>query len=206
VYTRELPKAERLALLASVALGLTDEDEPRPDLRALTEGTVAAIFADVLSLVEVEIELQEEATASGPSGRVRLRPLRQMVLTVADRVVIDRGPLRADSGGDALVECSDLIEELRDRILGDNRANLVGDAFLDLDSVVGDDLKEQLGKADNYFSAVPIEPTRAGLEDIRASLRRMGRRPCGEAMLSWGPDTKFPGPDHICVAEDCLVN
>jgi hypothetical protein len=35
----ELPKAERLALLASVANGLTDEDAPCPDLTALTKGT-----------------------------------------------------------------------------------------------------------------------------------------------------------------------
>jgi len=41
----EIPKVERLALLASVAKGLTDEDKPCPDLTAVTEGTVAAIFA-----------------------------------------------------------------------------------------------------------------------------------------------------------------
>jgi hypothetical protein len=52
------PKAERLALLATVAKGLTDEHEPCPDLTALTEGTVAAIFAHLLYLTEVEIELQ----------------------------------------------------------------------------------------------------------------------------------------------------
>ncbi len=51
-----LAKAERLALLASVARGLTDEDEPCPDLTALTEGTIAAIFAHTLYLIEVEIE------------------------------------------------------------------------------------------------------------------------------------------------------
>ena len=36
----EIPKAERLALLASVAKGLTDEDEPCQDLTAFAEGTV----------------------------------------------------------------------------------------------------------------------------------------------------------------------
>ena len=43
----ELSKAERLALLASVARGLTDEGEPCPELTALSEGTVAAIFAHI---------------------------------------------------------------------------------------------------------------------------------------------------------------
>ena len=63
----ELPKAERLAFLATVAKGLTDEDEPCPDLTALTEGTVAAIFAHIRYHIEVEIEFQEEAIASRSS-------------------------------------------------------------------------------------------------------------------------------------------
>ena len=58
-----LPKAERLALLASAAKGLMDEDAPCPDLTALTEGTVAAIFAHFSYLIEVEIENQEEGIA-----------------------------------------------------------------------------------------------------------------------------------------------
>ena len=47
----------------------------------------------------------------------------------------------------------------------------------------------QLGIAEDYFSAVPIEPTRAGLEEIRASLRRICRRP-----RAWGADAVV-GPD-----------
>ncbi|MBV8129295.1 MAG: hypothetical protein JO114_16740 [Planctomycetaceae bacterium] len=112
----DLPKAERLALLATVAKGLTDEDEPCPDLTALTEGTVAAIFAHIRYHIEVEIELEEEVSASGSSGRGRSRPLRDMVLAAADQVGIERGPLHAESGGDALAEWSDLLNELRDRM------------------------------------------------------------------------------------------
>jgi hypothetical protein len=179
----ELPKADRLALLASVAKGLTDEDEPCPDLTALTEGTVAAIYAHILYLIEVEIELQEEAMASGSSLRVRSRTLRQMALAAADQVGIDRRSLRVKSGSDWLVEWSELIDELRDRILWDDRDYLAGDAFLDLDPAVGDALKEQLGIAEDYFSAAPIEPTPAGIEEIRASLRRICRRP-----RAWGAD------------------
>ena len=53
-----LPKAERLALLALVAKGLTDKDEACPDLTALTEGTVAAIFAHILYLARFTHELR----------------------------------------------------------------------------------------------------------------------------------------------------
>ncbi len=189
-----LPKAERLALLATVAKGLTDEDAPCPDLTAITEGTVAAILAHMLYLIEVEIDLQEEAMASWSFRRVRSRKLRQMVLTAADQVGIDRSPLRVDSGSDALTEWSDLIDELRDRILWDDRDYLAGDVFLDLDPAVSDALQEQLGIAEDYFSAAPVEPARGGLEEIRASLRRICRRARawgGDAVV--GPDTHISG-------------
>jgi hypothetical protein len=42
-----LRKSERLTLLAQVARGLHDEDAPCPDLTALTEDAVAAIFAHI---------------------------------------------------------------------------------------------------------------------------------------------------------------
>jgi hypothetical protein len=190
----DLPKSERLALLATVAKGLTDEDEPCPDLTALTEGAIAAIFAHIRSHIEVEIELREETMASGRPRRVRSRTLRQMVLAAADQVGIDRRPLRAESGRDALEEWSDLIDDLGDRILWDDRDYLAGDAFLDLDPAVGDALKEQLGIEDDYYSAAPVEPTPAGLEEIRACLRRICRRPRawgGDAVA--GPDTTISG-------------
>ena len=64
-----------------------------------------------------------------------------------------------------------------------------GIIFLDLDPAVGDTLKDQLGIAEDYFSAAPIQPTPAGLEEIRASLRRICRRP-----RAWGGDV-VEGPD-----------
>jgi hypothetical protein len=185
----DLSKVERLALLATVAKGLTDEHQPCPDMTALTEGTVAAIFAHILYLIEAEIELEEEAMASGRPQRVRSRTLRKMVLAAADQIGIECGPLRARSGSGELKEWSDLIDELRDRILWDDRDYLAGDAFLDLDPAMGDALKEQLGIEDDYYSAAPVDPTPAGLKEIRATLRRICRRP-----LAWGGDA-VAGPD-----------
>ena len=164
----------------------TDEAEPCPDLTALTEGTVAAIFAQTRYHIEAEIELQEEAIASGSSGRVRSRPLLGMVLAAAEQVGIDRGLLHAESGSDALAEWSDLIDELRDRIRWDDRDYLAGDAFLELDPAVGDALKEQLGIAEDYYSAAPVDATAAGLEEIRVSLRRICRRRRGLGRRFYG--------------------
>src|SRR4051812_19872002 len=60
-----LRKPERLALLAHVARGLHDEGEPCPDLTALSEGTVAAVFAQLRYLIAIEIET--EGDCIGPS-------------------------------------------------------------------------------------------------------------------------------------------
>jgi hypothetical protein len=54
---------------------------------------------------------------------------------------------------------------------------------------VDDALKDQLEIAEDYFSATPFESTRAGLEEIRASLRRICGRP-----RAWGADAVV-GPD-----------
>ncbi len=82
-----------------------------------------------------------------------------------------------------LLNQGDLIDEWRDRILWDDRDYLAGDVFLDLDPAVGDALREQLGIEDDDSSAAPVEPTRAGLQEILASLCRICGRP-----LAWGGD------------------
>jgi hypothetical protein len=116
----ELPKVERLALLASAAKGLTDENSPCPDLTALTEGTVAAIFAHLSYLIEVEVEIQEEGIGPDRSDGLRSHPLREMVLASASHVRLGCGHLTAERGSNALVAWSELIQTLRDRILWDD--------------------------------------------------------------------------------------
>jgi hypothetical protein len=101
---------------------------------------------------------------------------------------------RAERGSDAPVPWSDLIDELRDRILWVDRDYLAGDAFLDLDPAVGDALKEQLGMEDDYDRAPPVDRTPAGLREIRATLRRICCRPRalgGDAVAE--PDTTISG-------------
>lgn len=66
-----LRKRERLVLLAQVARGLRDEGEPCPDLTALMEGTVAAVFAQLRYLIAIEIETgphRPVVPEGGPGG------------------------------------------------------------------------------------------------------------------------------------------
>jgi hypothetical protein len=191
----ELPKAERLALLARVAKGLCDEGELCPDLTALTEGTVAAVFAHLLYLIEVEMELIEDwGGGSHLTGRNQPISVREMVLAAARQVDLDFGSLVPECGSDEIEAWSDLIDALRDRILWDDGDYLAGIALLDIDPDLACALKEQLGIPHDYYSAVPFEPTRRGLEDVRASLRRICGRPQGwGSNLVGGSDTAASG-------------
>src|ERR1017187_2533771 len=76
-----LRKPERLALLAQVARGLHDEGEPCPDLTALMEGTVAAVFAQLRYLIVIEIETEAERV--GPSSPREDRAARPRHLVLA---------------------------------------------------------------------------------------------------------------------------
>jgi hypothetical protein len=155
-----------------------------PDLRPLTEGTVAAICAHLLYHIEVEIEIQEDwGGPSHPAGEIQSISLREMVLATAKQLELNCGRLVPKSSSHEIKEWSDLIDVLRDRILWDDRDYLAGSFFLDLDPDLGCTLKEQLGIPEDYYSAVPVEPTRRGLEDVRASLRRICGRP-----QAWGSD------------------
>jgi hypothetical protein len=75
-----------------------------------------------------------------------------MAVAAADQVGIDPRPLRAKTDSEALAEWSEFIDELRDRILWDDRDYLAGDVFLDPDPATGDALKEQLGIKDCYYA------------------------------------------------------
>jgi hypothetical protein len=119
-----------------------------------------------LSRVWDDVKMSEEDVGidSRSYGGSRPLPLGDLVLASAGQVGINFGHLRAESGCDALVAWSELIDTLRDRILSDDRDYLIGDAFVDLDPSLGDALKAQLGIPEDYFSSAPVEPTRAGLE------------------------------------------
>jgi hypothetical protein len=151
-----------LALLAQVARGLHDEEAPCPDLTALTEGTIPAIFAHLRYRTEVEVEaeaaLSRRSTSPGEDCTERTRHL---VLASLHEVDPDRELPLPDS--DDVGEWRDQLDILMDRIL-DDRDYLAGSLYLDADPVLGRDLKERLGIADDYYVAIPPDPAPGELE------------------------------------------
>jgi hypothetical protein len=182
-----LRKPERLALLAMVTRGLNAADEPCPDLTALTDATIAAVFAQIRYLIRVEIE--EERMAWDDRSTVRASWSRELVLDAAREVYPDRETPFPQADSDDLKEWFDLVDFLLDRIL-DDRDYLAGNAFLDADPALSRALKAQLGIPEDYFSAIPTNPTPEALESIRNDLRRICERP-----RAWSRTT-------VCTLED----
>lgn len=169
-----LSKPERLMLLAEVARGLHDRDEPSPDLTVLTESTVAAVFAQVRYLIEVEIDAECEGLEDCFTDRSS-RP-REMVLAAVREVYPDRDAPLPRADGDDLVVWFGLVNFMLDRIL-DDRDYLAADIFLDADPARSRTLKAQLGIPIDYFTAIPPTSSRQELAAIRVHLRRICRRP-----------------------------
>ena len=170
-----LRKSERLALLAQVARGLHDEDAPCPDLTALTEGTIAAVFAHFRHLIEVEVEAgAAENGESISAGEDRSEQTRHLVLAALREIDPDRELPRLDSGD--VGAWGRQLDFLMDRILED-RDYLAGSLFFDADPDLSRVLKSRLGIADDYYAATPPDPLGGELEVARDHLRRICGRP-----------------------------
>src|SRR5208283_2723796 len=163
-----LRKPERLALLAQVARGLRDEGEPCPDLTALMEGTVAAVFAQLRYLIAIEIESDADRVGPSAANGARGGTPRHLVLAAIREANPDRE--LPSSGSSDLTVWSALLDSLLDRILED-RDYLAGSLFLDADP--SRSLKALLGIPHDYFTAIPPDPTLEELERVRADLRRI---------------------------------
>jgi hypothetical protein len=183
-----LRKSERLALLAQVASGLYDEDAPCPDLTALTEGTIAAVFSHLRYLIRIEIEAEAaERDGSTSPGEDRGESTRHLVLAALHEVDPDRELPLPDS--DDVGEWRNQLDFLLDQIL-DDRDYLAASLFVDAAPDLGRDLKNRLGIADDYYAAIPPDPAPEELEVARDHLRRICGRP-----RAWGST-------HVSVLED----
>jgi hypothetical protein len=169
-----LTRPERLALLAQVGKGLHDRREPCPDLSALNEAAVAAVFAQVRYLVSVEIDAQR--SGFGTFSRRRTDRPRQLVLAAAREVDPERRADLPKARSTNLSEWFDVIQTMLFRIL-DDIDYLAADSFLDLPPSRSRSMKDMLGIPEDYFSTPPDFPTPQMLEAIRADLRRICGRP-----------------------------
>ncbi|MFI5458517.1 MAG: hypothetical protein ACHRXM_24050 [Isosphaerales bacterium] len=190
VFDRLQPAA-KLAMLALVGTALRDENEPCPELTALTEGTFGAVYAAICQQIDIEIALGRE----DPPPEGHEFSMRALVLAAFRETNPDwENPLPEPDYGDeddekvevpSLPEpnCEDmeewdgLLDELMDRVLWDDRDFEAEELVLDVDPEVGRHLKKQLGIDADYYTSVAPEPTDEQLALIRKTLQSLCGRP-----------------------------
>jgi hypothetical protein len=164
---------QQLAMLADVGEALFREDVPAPELSAVNEGTIGAMFANICQCIEFEID--DEWLRDGKS-------MRQLVLEAITEV--DKKPPPAfDKPPDAELSdplpdaaCVDtdewdlLVEVLESFILWDADW-LDEDLYVDADPETNRFRKHKMGIAEGYYTAVAPDPTENELADVRRRLR-----------------------------------
>jgi hypothetical protein len=166
LFDRLEPPA-RLALLAEVGWALLRETESCPRLTAVNEAAVAAVFRDIEQMIQYEIDSQDDMDA--PDF------WRSGVLAVfeEDEETTDLDLPEAN--------CTDrnewdlLLVILSDRILWDDDFQ-TADPFLDAPPDKAGVMRSMMAIDDDYYRAVPPDPTDSDLERIRATLGEL-RKP-----------------------------
>jgi hypothetical protein len=188
---------QKLALLALVGNALKDEAEPRPELTAHTEATVAAIFHHIVDQVVFEIEMAPEfgvdeegtlwrhlvlaayhETEEGDGieeqveSQLRADPLRGVPATGGDREDDnnDEPWIPPSVTSDQVDDWEFLIDYLANRILWEADYEM-SDVFLDADPSESEMQMGLMGIAEDYYTAIAPDPTDQQLEPIRRRLR-----------------------------------
>jgi hypothetical protein len=195
----QLQPNQKLALLAWVGRALKDEGEPMPELTAHTEATVAAVYAHVLSMIVMEIESPpgseqvdgwddpEDIDDAFAWRRLALaayleaegKPWANGTATGEGdgRVPGDReeddGPWSPPEIASEDVEEWDLLvgECLANRILWGDGDHEGGPGFMDADPAVSRSCRDELGIAEDYYTAIAPDPTDEQLDSVRRTLR-----------------------------------
>jgi hypothetical protein len=166
----QLQPHQKLAMLALVGRALHDPSMLPIELTATTEGTAAAVFADILHRLAMEIDFQDD-----PEMGEHATFWRDLVLAAAQEMEADwEEPLPDRRCADAS-EWDFLIECLSGRIFWDADYEM-GQHFLDADPHKREALTRLLGIDGDYFIAVAPDPTDKQLEHIRGQLRLLTGR------------------------------
>ncbi len=154
---------QKLAVLAQVGSALLREDQPMPRLTAVLEAAVGAVYESIRVMVEIEID--EPAEDREPPS------WRELVLAACQERGID--DLLVPESED-LDEWAILVECLSDTVLWDQDWK-DSESLLDADPKAGRMVKSLLGIDEDYYVAVPPDPTDEQMEGIWATLRGLTR-------------------------------
>jgi len=152
---------QKIAVLGQVADALFREDVPMPELTAVLEGAVGAVIQNLHGLVDEEIQIS-------PKGDT---PFRSLVSRACQELGIKGAPRPSSND---MAKWESCVSCLHDAILWDYDY-CEEDLFADLPPDHGRVVKEEMGVADGYFSAVAPDPPSKQVERLLADLKSLCR-------------------------------
>jgi hypothetical protein len=150
---------QKLAVLAQVGSALFREDQPVPRLTAFEEATVGAVYEMIGIMVELEIDQPAEDRES-PSWR-------ELVLAACRERKIEELP---DSASTDFGEWELQVDCLANAVLWDEDWRDC-ESLLDVDPQASRGVKKLMGIDEDYYIAVPPDPTEEEMEGVWATLR-----------------------------------
>ena len=152
---------QKLAVLAEVSSALLQKDRPMPRLTATREAAVGAVYEAIMIWVEMEIDQAAEGLES-PTWR-------ELILAACRERGIEEilNPASEEIGEwELLVSC------LSDAVLWDEDWR-DSESLLDVDPKASRAVKKLMGIDEDYYIAVPPDPTEEEMEGIWATLREL---------------------------------
>jgi hypothetical protein len=167
----DLTRNQRIATYHAVARALLVEDEPPPALTAVIEGTVASVYRHVRDMISLELDAADVDDVDFDFGELPEGPSwRERAIAAGREVGIEELPEPDDTDFD---EWDLLIGCLEDHLLWDEDWEMVD--HLDASPEVARRVKQELGILDDYFVAVPNDPSDTEAEGLLAELVTMTR-------------------------------
>ena len=163
VYDQLSPQS-KLAMLAEIARPLLRETKTCPTLTALNEATVAVVYEQIALCLLFEID--NEGVSDEPFY------WRRLVLAAWRESEPQEADDRLDETCRDVGDWQDLVQLLSERILWDSDYNM-GAEFLDNPPVHTALMKQMMTIDDDYFTAIPPDPSPTDLDRIREELRQV---------------------------------
>jgi hypothetical protein len=160
-----LPVAQKITLLASVCDAMLRDDAPCPPLDAVHEAAVATLYETLRRDLEGEIDAAE----SYPDQDCTY--LRCLALAAIRQVDGGDGELPDPESSD-LNDWHVVADVLAAGVLWDDDWDMP-DLVMDKDPETARLIKESLSISDDYYTAVPPEPSDKDIDAARALLRRV---------------------------------
>lgn len=165
-----LQPTQQLVMLYQVARGLLDANAEPVALTAINEGAIYAVFCELRSLIEIEIDF--ERLGEPPDNTLR---------TAAVEAWSQHHLWSLEEGDEEMIpDCSSanvdhwawFVELIADQILWDRDFDLDG-IVADIQPEKANQMKAQLGIQQDYYSTVAPDVMDVDINDIRDMIRKL---------------------------------